>query len=68
MCPQKSFNIGRYQAGQHFQDVHCERSSMGAMHRVFAFMTYLNDVDEGGSTYFNHYDIDIFCVDNLCAI
>ena len=22
-------------------------------------MTYLNDVEDGGSTYFNHYDLDI---------
>ena len=62
------FNIGRYQAGQHFQDVHCERCSMGSMHRVFAFMTYLNDVDEGGSTYFNHYDIDIKPIKGLSLI
>lgn len=53
------FNIGRYETGQHFQKVHCERCGLNSLHRLFAFMTYLNDVDDGGSTYFNHYDLDI---------
>ena len=54
-----SFNLGRYQAGQHFQRIHTERSTLDTLHRVLAWMTYLNDVEEGGSTYFKHYDIDI---------
>jgi prolyl 4-hydroxylase len=45
--------------GDHFQQVHTERSNMATLHRVLAWMTYLNDVEEGGSTYFQHYDIDI---------
>ena len=53
------FNIGRYMPGQHFQKTHCERAGLGGLHRLLAFMTYLNDVEEGGSTYFNHYDLDI---------
>ena len=54
-----SFNIGRYEPGQHFQKLHCERSGLNNLHRLLAFMTYLNDVEDGGSTYFNHYDLDI---------
>lgn len=54
-----NFNIGKYLPGQHFQKMHCERSSLFTLHRLFAFMTYLNDVEDGGSTYFNHYDLDI---------
>ncbi len=54
-----NFNIGKYEAGQHFQKIHCERSGLSTLHRLFAFMTYLNDVEEGGSTYFNHYDLEI---------
>ena len=54
-----NFNIGKYEAGQHFQKVHCERSGLSTLHRLFAFMTYLNTVEDGGSTYFNHYDLDI---------
>lgn len=55
------FNLQRYQAGQHFQSIHTERSSLDTLHRVFAWMTYLNDVNkkEGGSTFFSHYDIEI---------
>jgi prolyl 4-hydroxylase len=54
-----SFNIQRYQAGEHFQQIHCERASIESLHRIFAWMTYLNDVDEGGTTYFSHYDLEI---------
>jgi len=53
------FNIGKYIAGQHFQRTHTERATIGSLHRLLAFMTYLNDVEEGGSTYFSHYDLDI---------
>tara|TARA_B100000579_G_scaffold73594_1_gene56535 strand:- start:1 stop:600 length:600 start_codon:yes stop_codon:yes gene_type:complete len=54
-----SFNIQKYSPGQHFKKIHTERSSIDSAHRVFAFMTYLNDVDKGGSTYFSHYDLEI---------
>ena len=53
-----TFNVGRYQQGQHFNGIHCERMSY-KLHRVFAFLTYLNDVVSGGSTYFSHYDLEI---------
>ena len=54
-----AFNVGRYDAGQHFQDIHCERSDLGNLHRLFAFMTYLNDVEKGGTTYFDNYNLEI---------
>ncbi|WP_413678621.1 2OG-Fe(II) oxygenase [Prochlorococcus sp. MIT 0916] len=54
-----SFNLQRYKSGQHFKEIHTERFSLESLHRIFAFMTYLNDVSEGGSTYFNHYDLEI---------
>ena len=56
-----SFNLQRYQPGQHFKKIHTERFSLETLHRVFAFMTYLNDVQvqDGGSTYFSHYDLEI---------
>ena len=54
-----SFNLQKYTPGQHFKKIHTERSGIGTLHRVFAFMTYLNDVEEGGSTYFSHYDLEI---------
>ena len=54
-----SFKMGRYKPGQHFKRIHTERFSLASLHRIFVFMTYLNDVDEGGSTYFNNYDLEI---------
>ena len=54
-----SINLQRYKPGQHFKKIHTERSTIEGSHRVFAFMTYLNDVEEGGSTYFSHYDLEI---------
>ncbi|PPR12741.1 MAG: hypothetical protein CFH42_01715 [Alphaproteobacteria bacterium MarineAlpha12_Bin1] len=54
-----AFNIQRYHEGEHYQEVHTERSSMNTLHRVLAWMTYLNDVEDGGSTSFHHYDLDV---------
>ena len=54
-----SFNIQKYEIGGHFNMMHCERASIQSMHRVFAWMTYLNDVEDGGETYFDHYDLKI---------
>lgn len=53
------FALVKYEAGDHFQRIHTERSSLNTLHRVFVFMTYLNDVDDGGSTHFSHYDLDV---------
>ena len=54
-----SFNIQKYEEGGHFSKIHSERTSILNLHRLFAFMTYLNDDFEGGKTYFSHYDITI---------
>ena len=53
------FNIQKYNQGGHFARVHSERTSLLFLHRLFAFMTYLNDDFEGGKTTFNHYDLDV---------
>ena len=55
------FNLQRYHSGQHFGAIHTERMGLSSLHRIFAWMTYLNDVDieDGGSTFFSHYGIDI---------
>ena len=54
-----SFNIQRYLPGDHFSKIHTERSSTSTSHRVFAWMTYLNDINEqnGGCTNFTHFNI-----------
>ena len=54
-----TFNLQKYSPGGHFSAVHTERGSSATMHRVLAFMTYLNDVEEGGETAFHHYDINV---------
>ncbi len=54
-----SFNIQKYLPGDHFAALHSERTSINTSHRLFAWMTYLNDVDDGGQTNFSHYGIKI---------
>ena len=53
------FNIQKYSPGGHYASVHSERTSLETLHRLFAWMTYLNDVDDGGQTNFSHYGIKI---------
>ena len=54
-----AFNIQRYEKGDHFALLHSERGNLSTSHRLFAWMTYLNNVDEGGQTNFSHYGIKI---------
>ena len=54
-----SFNIQKYSRGGHFASLHSERTTLNTLHRLFAWMTYLNDVDDGGYTNFSHYRIKI---------
>ena len=53
------FNIQKYSPGDHFAKIHSERTNLRNLHRVFAWMTYLNDVEDGGMTNFTHYDLKI---------
>ena len=64
------FNIQKYNRGQHFQKLHTERMGLNTLHRIFAWMTYLNDVDEsdGGATVFSHYDLKIQPMKGLTLI
>jgi len=54
-----SFNVQKYLPGDHFSNLHSERTQLAALHRVFAFMTYLNDVDDGGTTDFEFYKLKV---------
>lgn len=54
-----SFNLQKYDAGGHFGREHCERTSLATSHRVLAWMTYLNDVEDGGSTCFSYYGLKV---------
>ena len=53
------FNIQKYSRGDHFSQLHSERTTLDTLHRLFAWMTYLNDVDDGGQTNFSHDEIKI---------
>ena len=53
------FNLQKYKKDGHFSGVHSERTSLTTLHRLFAWMTYLNDVEDGGVTNFSHYKIDV---------
>ena len=54
-----AFNIQKYSRGDHFASLHSERTSLESLHRLFAWITYFNDVDDGGQTNFSHYGIKI---------
>ena len=54
-----SFNIQKYYPGGHFKKHHMERTNILTSSRIFAWMTYLNNVEEGGTTDFLYYDLSI---------
>jgi hypothetical protein len=47
----KSFNIQHYLPGEGFSKWHFERGGIASMDRTLVFMTYLNDVDDGGTEF-----------------
>ncbi len=53
------FNIQKYDEGGHFATLHSERTSLGTLHRMHAWMTYLNDVPEGGETEFPMFGLKV---------
>ena len=54
-----AFNVQKYYEGGHFKKFHMERSDITVANRVFAWMTYLNDVEDGGTTDYLFYDLSI---------
>lgn len=54
-----SFNIQMYSPGGHFSKLHSERTSIKTLHRLFAFMTYLNEDFDDGETFFEHYSLSV---------
>ena len=53
------FNIQKYLEGDHFAQLHSERTGLSNLHRIFAWMTYLNDVEDGGTTDFDYFKIKV---------
>ena len=54
-----NFNVQKYNSGDHFSHLHSERVSLDSLHRLFAWMTYLNNVDDSGTTNFEYCDIKV---------
>ena len=54
-----AFNIQKYDEGGHFRKLHAERTSLNSLHRVLAWMTYLNDVPESGETEFPMFGLKV---------
>ena len=54
-------NVQRYNPGQYYKLLHSERQCGYGYHsrRHLVFMTYLNDVDDGGETFFYYQDLKI---------
>ena len=48
----EGLNIQKYNPGDGFYEWHQERAGAGTMSRAFAHMTYLNDVEEGGTEFY----------------
>ena len=46
-----NFNIQYYKPGGGFKKWHNERTNLNATNRILVFMTYLNDVDDGGTEF-----------------
>jgi hypothetical protein len=52
------FNIQRYDVNHHYSRWHCENNGHKMFqNRVLAFMTYLNDVTDGGETEFLYQNV-----------
>ena len=49
-------HIQKYLKGGHFNSMHSERMGIESSSRLFAWMTYLNDVNHGGETEFLYYN------------
>lgn len=53
------FNIQKYESGGHFQRLHSERTTLSTSHRVLAWMTYLNTLQDEGETVFEYFGIRV---------
>jgi hypothetical protein len=53
------FNIQKYDTGGHFNTLHSERTNISSLQRILVWMTYLNDMPNGGETEFPFFDLKI---------
>jgi len=53
------WNLQKYKPKEGYFAKHCERSSLVTVYRHLAFMTYLNDVRDGGETEFYYQKLKV---------
>jgi len=57
---EEPFNLQKYYPEHHYSVWHCENNGQPAFkNRVLAFMTYLNDVEDGGETEFMYQNMKV---------
>ena len=62
------YNLQKYHPGQAYHALHCENDCSLTSSRTLAWMFYLNDVTEGGGTYFESYDKTLNAVEGRLVI
>ena len=55
----EGFNIQKYEPQEGFLKYHTERSGLKTSLRHLVFMTYLNDIDDGGQTEFYYQKLNV---------
>ncbi len=55
----ENFKIQKYEPGQGYHAWHCEKDSIDHCLRHLVFMTYLNDVSDGGETAFLYQNVKV---------
>ena len=61
-------NLQHYAPNEGFFDWHCERGSHQSHQRALVFMTYLNDVNDGGETEFHFQQMKVKAVKGKTVI
>ncbi len=53
----RDYSVRVYHKGDGYFKKHCDQTAGANVHRVFGFIGYLNDVDEGGGTDFGQLEV-----------
>ena len=46
--------LAKYEPNNYYSCMHCEHGPEKTSHRILAWMMYLNNIEDGGGTYFSH--------------
>tara|TARA_B100000029_G_C17558228_1_gene952389 strand:+ start:1398 stop:1943 length:546 start_codon:yes stop_codon:yes gene_type:complete len=64
----ESFLIQKYEPGANYAAWHCERNGIKNSRRALCFMTYLNDVQQGGETAWYWQEVTVSPKKGLCVV